>query len=243
MHSDVTASGRADRHVSRTITRGLLALTIMAMTATAGLVGCNRTDGACWAPGQGGSVGTTGAGGVIVGQGGLGDAPEGPGPQGVEEDGADPCNATEGKLLFCNGNTVCFPKDGAPGAKGCHYVNVRRTEASQAQATEKLVAECAALYPDYSCHPHEITCGTQPVQHPPTLAATYYCNGGVTCVNEKSEVDGCSYSGEEVWADDEEDARWFLAENCEVEMHDRYGNNCDHGGMCCTPGSLTCHRK
>lgn len=216
------------------------ALLLLASAAAA----CNRTDGGCYPRGQGGLPDGSGGGPIIVGTGagGLGEAPPGSEPQGADGDGADPCNAAEGKLLYCNGNTVCYLKNG-PGATGCHYVNVRRTEASQAQAVEKLVAECAALYPDHSCHPHDIVCGTQPVQHPPTLAATYSCNGGVTCTNEKGEVDGCSYNAEEVWADDEEDARWFLAENCEVQMHDKYGDNCDHGGMCCTPGSLTCHRK
>lgn len=72
------------------------------------------------------------------------------------------------------------------------------------------------------------------------LVTRYICSGNVTCVNAKNEYDGCNYNGWEVYADDEEDARDLLAEFCEIDMHDKYGNNCDHGGMCCTPGSLTC---
>lgn len=71
-------------------------------------------------------------------------------------------------------------------------------------------------------------------------ATKYVCTGGVTCTNSKNEYDSCYYNGWEVYADDEDDARDLLADFCEIDMHDKYGHNCDNGGMCCTPGSLTC---
>lgn len=219
-----------------------------AMRLTAGLFiailasACNYTDGACYARGQGGAQ-QVDTGGVVIptGVGGFGDAPPDPGAEPQGADGADPCNAVEGKFLYCNGDTVCYDDTG-PGAHGCHYVNVKRTEASTGAAIEKLVSECAAKYPDHSCGPLNITCDSKPAAKT-TAASTYSCNGGVTCTDTKGQTDGCSYSNEEVWAEDEEDARWFLAENCEVIVRDKYkGDDCDHGGFCCTPGSLTCNQ-
>ncbi len=201
---------------------------------------CNRTDGACWAPGQGGA-GQTGVGGtIIVGQGGLGDAPPGSDPQGTGP-AADPCNAAEGKLekqYYCNGDVLCSAPDN-PGLIGCGYENREVLAKTPAAATAALVQECQASKPAGStCSQYSLVCGDKP------LAATrFFCNGGVTCSDSKGFSDGCTYSGEEVYASDEDDAIDLLVETCEIEMHDKYGNNCQHGGMCCAAGSLTCHKK
>lgn len=71
----------------------------------------------------------------------------------------------------------------------------------------------------------------------------YICNGGITCQDSKGYSDGHTVFGEEVYADDEDEAIDGLVEDCEVKLHDKHGNNCAHGGYCCTAGSLSCSKK
>ena len=216
------------------------------MMAVAAL-GCNRTDGACWAPGEGGAGPGSGGGPILPdpGQGGYGNVP--PDPQGADDPESMPCNAVEEKIWYCNGDVVCHLPNGS--TDGCHHVDTVRTgpaSAGPGPVIERLVRECQDSKPKeegLSCEQDTLSCSDKPKNQPQPAAAPHVCNGGVICVDSKDQHDGCSYVSEEVWADDEEDARQEVTHWCEVEMHDKHGNNCDHGGMCCQPGSLTCHKS
>lgn len=201
---------------------------------------CNKTDGNCWPPGQGGAGPGSGAGGGIItpGQGGFGDVP--PKPQGAPGDGADPCNVAEAKAFYCNGDVLCHIPMGS-AVEGCHHNNTKVFGTSAGQVIEDLVSECQADHPGYSCEQSTLSCTDKLA--PVVQANVYSCTGPVTCTDKKGYTDSCVYNKEEVWADSDEEARDHLTEMCEVIMHDKYGNNCANGGMCCTPGSLNCVKK
>lgn len=213
--------------------------TFMSIVCCLVAVACNYTEPGTCSLGQGGSGPVVGQGGSVIlpPQGGFGDTP--PDPQGADG-AADPCNAVEGKILYCNGDIICHNNSG-PGATGCHHANTTSTKSSEGAAIEWLVNECRDLHPGYSCGPGDLTCGDKPK----TIAkpSYYICNGGVICMDAKNQSDGCTFISEEVYADDDAEARDLLVENCEIDMHDKYKNNCDHGGMCCKAGSLTCNKK
>lgn len=200
------------------------------------LAACNYTEPGTCTVGGGGFHGGQGGGIITPGQGagGLGDAP--PAPQGAG-DTSDPCNAVEGRNWTCNGVVNCH-KDGH--LRQCEYRNYEKAAQAPGEAVALLVEGCQDSNAGYSCSQNTLTCGDAPVATP--AASRFICNGGVSCTDAKGYSDGCSYSGEEVYADDAADAVDSLVEVCEIEMHDKYGNNCDHGGMCCTAGSLTCNK-
>jgi len=205
---------------------------------------CNRTEGECYPRGEGGAAGPGGpgaGGGPIVpgGPGGNGDVP--PEPQGAGDgtEGADPCNAVEGNIYTCSGVVNCHKGD---DLDQCPFWNRKQSAVAAGAAIEALVVECQSTREGYSCSQGTLTCngGSSPPVKP--QAARYVCNGGVTCTDSKGHSDGCTYVAEEVWADDAQDATDLLVEICEDEKHDSTGNNCDHGGYCCSQGSLTCNK-
>lgn len=200
---------------------------------------CNRTEGECYPRGEGGNAGPGAGGGPIVpaGAGGFGDAPP-PEPQGAGDEAADPCNAAEGKVYTCNGDVVCHHPQG--GTEGCHYVNHREGGPSAGQVIERLILACQKDKPGYSCQQDTLTCNDGPVVAP--AVTKYVCNGGVSCMDKQGVSEGCNHVAEEVYADDEQDAIDLLVEICEDNLHDKHGNNCDHGGFCCNAGSLTCNK-
>lgn len=203
---------------------------------------CNYTDGTCYPRGEGGGATDGAGGGVIVpGTGGFGDVP--PKPQGAGDNGADPCNVVEGKVYYCSGVVNCSKAgDFSGGLAQCPYWNHKQSASAPGEALEIVIRECQDSHAGYSCSQHTLQCDDKPRQGAAT-ASKYVCNGGVTCTDSKKQMDGCTFTSEEVYADDESDAIDLLVETCEINMHDKYGDNCDHGGMCCTAGSLTCHKS
>lgn len=210
--------------------------------AALALGACNYTEGQCVPRGQGGSPGA--GGGPIVpgpGQGGFGDVP--PEPQNAGDVAADPCNVTEGRNYYCSGVISCTKVSGdfsGPAQVQCAHDNTRQTAAAPGQALEILITACGKEHPGYSCAQNTLECGDQPRSVP--ASPRFLCNGGVTCTDSKGFTDGCTYNAEEVYADDAQDAADLLVEICEDNLHDKTGNNCDHGGFCCTQGSLTCNK-
>jgi hypothetical protein len=219
---------------------------LMGMLASAG--GCNVTDGQCWVRGEGGAGSGQGVGGgvIIPGQGGFGDVPPEPQEAGDGEEG-DPCNAGQsGKTFTCNGDIVCYkPIPGGTATSGCHYPLKRFVAASSEKLVADLLKKCQSEHPGSVCETDMLTCTDTP-------AVRYICNGGISCVDDKGQQDGCTVGGapsdpystlaDEVYAYDEADGLNHLADLCEVLKHDKYGNNCANGGMCCVPGSATCNK-
>lgn len=214
------------------------------------IVACNYTDGACYERGQGGQVAGVGGGPIVPGQGGFGDVP--PEPQGAgDANDADPCNAGAGRDFTCNGSIVCYepnPGAGASGmsATGCFFAVRRYVAASADKLIADLIKKCQSENPKYACENDDLVCTDVP-------AKRYVCNGGIGCIDDKNNHDGCTVGGEptdpfssiagNVYAHDETEAINHLADICEVLKHDKYGTNCAHKGMCCVPSSVTCQKQ
>jgi hypothetical protein len=207
---------------------------------------CNYTDGACYERGHGGSnVAGVGGGPIVPGQGGFGDVP--PESQGAG-DTPDPCNAGAGKIYTCNGDIVCSKPNqgGGNSTTGCHFAVKTFTAESAEKLVDDLLKKCQAENPTYACSSEELSCTDTP-------AKRYYCNGGISCVDDNGIHDGCNVGGEpsdpysslpgEVYASSDGEAFDHLADLCETLKHDKYGNNCAHGGMCCVPGSVACQKQ